>query len=363
MKKTILWLIIIISTLSLTLIGVGCKEEAAPAEEVTEKVTEEVTEEEAAPVEEEAKDKYNIGVSWQGVTNDWASSELYHLKYGFEVKYADKLKNVYMFGCDMDDKKQIADIEDLISKDIDLLLIDPVSETSLATVIEKAKDSGIPVVIFGASAGTNKYDSYINRDNVKSGYQYADWMGKRLNGKGNVIVIMGFPGSGYSNDVLKGVDDGLKNYPDIKVLGTEYAMYTPATSKQIVESYLTKGDKIDGVIVDGGLMDFGVLEAFSDAKLPLPPTTGDDYTGFLRKVKELNYTDFVSISGGSELALDAVDIAFKLLAGEQVTRDNLIAPKYYEGKDIIGMINEDMPDSFWLECKIPKEDLSKYYTK
>jgi multiple sugar transport system substrate-binding protein len=49
MKKTFFWLIIIIFTLSLTLIGVGCKEEVAPAEEVTE----EVTEEEAAPAEEE----------------------------------------------------------------------------------------------------------------------------------------------------------------------------------------------------------------------------------------------------------------------------------------------------------------------
>jgi len=51
MKKTILWLIIITFILSLTLIGTGCKEEAAPAEEVTE----EVTEEEAAPPEEEAE--------------------------------------------------------------------------------------------------------------------------------------------------------------------------------------------------------------------------------------------------------------------------------------------------------------------
>ncbi|MBA7676613.1 hypothetical protein ES703_84857 [subsurface metagenome] len=56
MKKTIFWLIIIIFTLSLTLIGVGCKEEAAPAEEVTE----EVTEEEAAPAEEEAEEEEEV---------------------------------------------------------------------------------------------------------------------------------------------------------------------------------------------------------------------------------------------------------------------------------------------------------------
>jgi hypothetical protein len=75
------------------------------------------------------------------------------------------------------------------------------------------------------------------------------------------------------------------------VLGTEYAMYTPAKSKEILESYFAKRVPVDGVIVDGGLMDFGVLEAFTDAKKPLPPTSADDWFGFLKKTVSLKYTN------------------------------------------------------------------------
>ncbi len=306
--------------------------------------------------------KYNIGVSWQGANNDWASMVLYHFNYGFDVKYADKVENVYINACDMDDTKQIADVEDLLVKGIDILLIQPVSESSLANVIEKVKDNGIPVVVFGASAGTDKYDTYINRDGYMTGYKYTQWMGERLEGKGNVIVIMGWPGSGYSNDVLRGVEDALADYPEMEVLGTEYALYTPATSKQIVESYMAKGVTIDGVIVDGGLMNFGVIEAFLDADMPIPPTTGDDSTGFLKKVRDLGYTDFVSQSGGAELAIDAVDAVFSILAGEEVPKDDVREPMYVEGAEIIAMIKDEMPDSYWLACQIPEEELGNYYS-
>jgi hypothetical protein len=50
-------------------------------------------------------------------------------------------------------------------------------------------------------------------------------------------------------------------------------MYTPADAKKIVESYFAKRVPVDGLIVDGGLMDFGALDAFVDAKRPLPPST------------------------------------------------------------------------------------------
>ena len=222
-----------------------------------------------------------------------------------------------------DDKKQIADIEDLLTKKIDLLIVQPVTETGAAAAIEKAKAAGVKVVIFGGLCGTDKYDAYVDRDHIKTGFQYADWVAKKIGGKGNVVVIMGYPGSGYSNNVLKGVNEALAQYPEIKVLGTEYAMYTPAESKKILESYFAKRVPVDGVIVDGGLMDFGVLEAFTDAKKPLPPTSADDWFGFLKKTVSLKYTNYMVCSSGEELSLDAADVAIKLLKGETVPKDDL----------------------------------------
>jgi ribose transport system substrate-binding protein len=305
--------------------------------------------------------KYTIGVSIQGTNNDWASSAYAHFKYAFGTTYADQVANVYYAECGYDDKKQIADIEDLLTKKLDLLIVQPVSETSTAGVIEKAKAAGVKVVIFGGLCGTDQYDAYVDRDHIKTGYDYADFVAKKLAGKGNVLIIMGYPGSGYSNNVLKGVNQALANYPDIKVLGTEYAMYTPAEAKKIVEAYFAKGKPINGVIVDGGLMDFGVLDAFVDAKKPLPPTTADDWFGFLKKAKSLNYTNYMVASSGEELAKDAVDTSMKLLKGETVPKDDLRAPQTWEGTDLNAKIDTSLPDSYWLASQIPADKIKDYY--
>ncbi len=305
--------------------------------------------------------KYTIGVSIQGSNNDWAASCYAHFKYAFGTKYASQIANVYYGESGYDDKKQIADIEDLLTKKIDLLIVQPVTETGAAGAIEKAKASGVKVVIFGGLAGTDKYDAYVDRDHIKAGFDYADWVAKKINGKGNVLVIMGYPGSGYSNNVLKGVQQALANYPNIKVLGTEYAMYTPADSKKIIESYFAKRVPIDGVIVDGGLMDFGVLDAFVDAKKPIPPTTADDWFGFLKKAKSLNYTNYMVLSSGEELSLDAAGVAMKLLKGETVPKDDLRPPQMWEGTDLASKIDVSLPDSYWLASQIPADRIKEFY--
>ena len=168
-------------------------------------------------------------------------------------------------------------------------------------------------------------------------------------------------GSGYSNNVLKGVQQALASYPNIKVLGTEYALYTPAESKKIIESYFAKRVPIDGVIVDGGLMDFGVLDAFVDAKKPLPPTTADDWFGFLKRARSLNYTNYMVLSSGEELSLDTADAAMKLLAGETVPKDDLRAPTSWEGTDLASKIDTARPDSYWLASKIPADRVAEFY--
>ncbi len=306
--------------------------------------------------------KFTIGVSIQGSNNDWASSCYAHFKYAFGTRYADQVANVYYGEAGYDDKKQAADIEDLLTKKLDLLIVQPVTETGAAGAIEKAKAAGVKVVIFGGLAGTDKYDAYVDRDHVKAGFDYADSVAKKINGKGNVLVIMGYPGSGYSNNVLKGVQQALANYPNIKVLGTEYANYSPADAKKIVESYFAKRVPINGVIVDGGLMDFGVLDAFVDAKKPLPPTTADDWFGFLKKAVALKYTNYIVINSGEELSLDAADTAMKLLKGETVPKDDLRAPTIWDGADLASKVDTSLPDSYWLASQIPSDRIKEFYT-
>lgn len=304
--------------------------------------------------------KYTIGVSIQGSNNDWASASYAHFRYGFEA-YADKIENIYYAECGYDSQKQISDIEDLLTKNVDILLIQSTSETALVGVIEKAKEMDVKVVIYGGTCGTDVYDSYIDRNHEKTGAAYAQFVCDRLEGKGNVLIMMGYPGSGYSNAVLAGVDEVLAQYPDINVLGYEYAEYTPALSKQIIEAYFAKGETIDGIICDGGLMGYGILEAFTDAGKAIPPTTCDDTFLYLKKAVSLEFTDYLCCSSAQELSYDAVKLIFDVLEGNSYEKDMILDPQTITGDEVLKELDNTLPDSYWLFSQIPADRISEFF--
>jgi len=306
--------------------------------------------------------KFIIGISGQGPLNDWAISQEYHWEYAVKEVFKDKIEEVYYAHCDGDTNKQVANVENLLAKGIDILILQPFSEAILVSAVEKAMEAGVPVIINNGSILTDNYVSYVDRDNYAAGYTYADYIGNKIGGKGDVLVIMGFPGSGYSEDVLRGVNDCLKEkYPDVKVVAVEYAKYSPAESKKIIETYLAKGTDIKGVIVDGGLMAYGVIEAYTDAKKPIPPLTADDWNGFVKKAQSVNFKDYIMISSGNELAYDGVATAIDVLEGKPVPKKNLLKPVAYTGDEIEKMVPEGMPDSYWVLTKIPKDRVKEYY--
>jgi len=308
-----------------------------------------------------AKSKYVIGVSYEGPTNDWAASLMYHLQYSFDIKYKDKVEKVYYESADGDATKQVSQIEDLLTKNVDALMIQPLSESALVNVVEKASAANIPVFVFGASVLTDKYVSYVDRDNYASGKTIASWICKAMSGKGKVVTIMGEPGSGYSESVLRGVNDALKECPDIVNVGTEYGEYSAAVTKQKMETFLSSNPDIGGVIVDGGMMGMGILEAYADAGLEYPYMTVDDWNGFQKKAIEIGYNKYISIPGGSEVSAVAADLLFDYLAGKQVTKEYKEAPRQMTGAEVQAMIPEGMPDSFWALSLIPKEFVKQYY--
>ena len=302
-----------------------------------------------------------VGVSHAGDGNDWAASAYYHYQYALLERYGDEIAEVVWAAFNHDDDRQIADIEMMIARDVDILFVDPNSETAVVAVMEMAADAGIETVVLHGTVQTEAFTGFIARNNVRAGEIYAQFVVDQIDGEGNVLVIMGFPGSGYSEDVLQGVENVLARYPDVNLLGIEYAFYNPAESVQIVETYLGMGETIDGFIVDGGLMAFGVLQAFSERGMTIPPVTADDWTGFLRLARSLDFSDFIVISSGNELALDAVELGMRIMRGESFQRIEQREPTVWTGEEAIGLIRDDMPDSFWLATQISDGSLSQFF--
>ncbi len=254
-----------------------------------------------------------------GDTNAWMTMFSYHFKYGIEEKYAKDFKGLKIASSFWNPVKQIADIEQLVAQGVDILFIDPSSEGALVGAVEEVYEMGIPVVLASTGVNTDKYTTWVSRDNIKAGFLYAGWMGKKLKGKGNVVVLMGMAGTSYAEDVLRGVKQGLSAFPDIKILETAYCDWSPVKAKETMEVFIQSHPKIDGIIADGGQMGFGAVEALLDAGKKIPPITADDWNGWLRLAKQQDI-DFLAVSGGNPLSLIGVQLATKIMRGEPVPK-------------------------------------------
>ncbi|MFV1968701.1 MAG: substrate-binding domain-containing protein, partial [Pirellulaceae bacterium] len=188
-----------------------------------------------------------IGRSGMGEVNSWQVMATNHFDYFVNQKYEGLFSDVLTASAFFDPAQQISDMEDLLTRDLDIMLVQPVTGGNITAQIEEAMDRGIPVVLTGARAYTDNYISYLDRDNPGVGRLYTNWIADRLGGKGKVAVMMGLPGNTYAEDVLRGVRDTLATYPDMEEVALGYGVWSPVEGKTAMEAMLASTDQIDGI--------------------------------------------------------------------------------------------------------------------
>jgi ribose transport system substrate-binding protein len=303
---------------------------------------------------------WHIGRSGMGEVNSWQVIASLHFDYYVKTKYKDQFTQVDYLAATFDPVKQVSDMEDLIAKNPDVMIVQPVTGGNIVAQIEKAMGQGIPVILFGARAYTDKYVSYHDRDNAGVGRIYADYVCQKIGGKGGVAIMMGLAGNTYAEDVLRGVREGMSKYPDVKEVALAYGAWSPVEGKTAMEGMLATGEQIDGVINDGGNMGIGIIDAYLDAGEPFVPMCGDDGNGWLRKAKE-NKVAFLACQGGAEQMADAVEFAVKTLKGEPVARDVLAPIQTFDETQLDKYYRADLNDQYWAINKLPEDVLVATY--
>jgi ribose transport system substrate-binding protein len=336
----------------------GCAGTATPGPSAVEQVA-------AGMVDTSAFKKdppWVVGRAGGGDVNAWMVMFTLHYHYGIEEKYKDKFKEYYETGANFEDQKQINDVEDLLTKNLDLLFIDPGSEAALVNSVEMAMDQGVPVILGSTKVLTDRYVSWVTTDNQRIGFMGADWLGKRLNGKGNVILLMGMPGGSYAEDWLRGSRQALAQYPDIKEVGMAYCYWSPTEAKTAVEGFIQANPQIDGVVPGGGLMGIGAVDAFIDAGRPVPPMGGtDDDNAWLRKAKESG-CEYFAVSGGADMSLTCVDLAVDVLSGNPVPKLVIHPVETFDQTQTDKYFKPDLNDQYWAINRLPEEWITKYYS-
>ncbi|CRM10496.1 D-ribose-binding periplasmic protein precursor [Pseudomonas sp. 28 E 9] len=146
---------------------------------------------------------------------------------------------------DYDLSKQFSQIDNFISSRVDLILINAVDPSAMASAIKKARDAGIVVVAVDVDAkGVN---ATVQTDNVEAGKLACQYLVDKLSGKGNVIIQNG-PQVTAVTDRVKGCKAALATAPDIKLLSDDQdAKGSREGGLNAMQGYLTRFPKIDGL--------------------------------------------------------------------------------------------------------------------
>lgn len=195
---------------------------------------------------------------------------------------AEKLgAKVYVQSADASEQRQIAQIENLISRGVDVLVIVPYNATVLNNAIREAKKAKIKVLSYDRLILNADVDAYISFDNKAVGELQAQSI-VQLKPKGNYYLLGGAPTDNNAKILREGqmkVLQPLIDKGDIKVVGRQWVKdWSASEAMSIVENALTaNGNKIDAVVASNDATAGGAIQALASQKLAgKVPVSGQD---------------------------------------------------------------------------------------
>jgi ribose transport system substrate-binding protein len=160
--------------------------------------------------------------------------------------------------------EQVSQVEDLMVKGIDALVILPHDSAPLTPVCEQVKKKGIRLVVVDRGLTKPLADIYVAGDNPGLGRVSAEFMAKKLDGKGDIVVLEGIP-CVINTERVEAFKEVLKKHPGIRILDSQPAYWNTQKGLEIMENYLQKYAKIDAVWAQDDDVLKGVLKAYKES--------------------------------------------------------------------------------------------------
>ncbi len=204
--------------------------------------------------------KLRIGVSVPAADHGWTAGIAWWARRAMDL-YPDV---EWSFATALDPAKQTADIEDMMVKGVDGLVILATESAPLTPVAKQAHEKGIFIVNVDRGFLEPVADIFLEGDNKAFGRKSAEFMAQRLGGKGNIVILEGIP-STVNSDRVGAALEVFKLHPDIKILGQQPGMWNREKALQVMENFLTQHKKIDAVWASDDDMALGVLQALKEA--------------------------------------------------------------------------------------------------
>tara|TARA_R110002072_G_scaffold64203_2_gene159198 strand:- start:38656 stop:39654 length:999 start_codon:yes stop_codon:yes gene_type:complete len=178
---------------------------------------------------------------------------------------------VIFYSADNSERTQVKKMENLLTKGVDVVVVQPVNSDAASTLVEIAKEDDIPVIAYDRIINNADLDYYVTQDSKKVGQLQAAAAAKAINGKGNVVILSGQSGHSVANAITEGATEELKKHKGINiVVQKNHDAWSPSLAMATTENALSKyNGKIDAVLANNSGMANGAVQAIAgfDKKL------------------------------------------------------------------------------------------------
>lgn len=222
-----------------------------------------------------------------------------------------------------DSKTQVAQVKRMLEQGINLLIISPNEAQPLTPVVEETYHKGIPVIIIDRKTSSNAYTAYVGADNYQIGKMAGQYVGAALEGKGNIIEIMGLPGSSPAIERQRGFTEGLKKFNNIKISHQLYGDWLKSKAKSQMLKVQSSLSTVDAIFAHNDVMASGAKQVLKQVKVNRPikvfgidalPGSGGGLQMVTDKVLDAS---LLYPTGGKE----AIVTAFKILNKEAFNKE------------------------------------------
>lgn len=292
-------------------------QESAPAAQEEPAAEESSADNEAEPAGDEsaAGGEVKIGVLMKTMSDTYSNK----LGNAIQTYVEESHSNVtlYLLDGQADIAKQISQAEDLIAKQVDVIILNPQDADGSAQVLDLAADAGIPVVEVNTETTRTDYVSYVGSDDKEAGEIMGNFVVEQLGGEGQFAILEG--NMGQSAQILRyeGIENTALKEDGMECVATLSADWSRDKAMSTTEDWLGKYKDLKAIICENDDMAMGALQACESQDREMVIIGTDAIPDALQAVKDGRLSATV-LQDAKGQATAAIDVALKVAAGEEV---------------------------------------------
>jgi signal transduction histidine kinase/DNA-binding response OmpR family regulator len=261
-----------------------------------------------------------IGFSQCVESDAWRKTMLEEMKR--ELAFHPEITFIYK-QADGNSDKQIQQVKELLSKNIDLLIISPNEAEPLRPIVEETFNRGTPIIVVDRKISSSSFTAYVGGDNYQIGRIAGAYAVNLLKGKGNIVEITGLPKSTPAIERDRGFTDAIKNYPSLSVVRKVNGEWYKQTAKEELTKALSSVSPAALVFAQNDMMASAAFEVYKSKGLPMPKIIGVDGLpckgcGMEFVAKRIITATMLYPTGGEE----AIRLAMRILNKQDFSKEN-----------------------------------------